>query len=105
LREDARLFLQIRNSIDNNVLGLVYHCELVKELMDYLGFLYSGKGNISHMYEVCKDFYRVEKEAKSLTAYFMDFKRTYEELNMLLPFSTDIKEQQYQREKMAIMSF
>jgi hypothetical protein len=68
-------------------------------------FLYFGKGNISCMYELCKAFYPAEKEAKSLTAYFMDFKRTYEELNMLLPFSTDIKEQQKQREKMAIMSF
>ena len=35
----------------------------------------------------------------------MDFKKTYEELNVLLPFSTDIKVQQTQREKMAVMSF
>jgi hypothetical protein len=33
----------------------------------------------------------------------MDFKRTYEELNMLLPFSPDVKVQQ--REKMVVMSF
>ena len=35
----------------------------------------------------------------------MDFKKTYEELNVFLPFSTDIKVQQTQREKMAVMSF
>ena len=35
----------------------------------------------------------------------MEFKKTYEELNMLLPFSTDITVQQMQREKMAVMSF
>ncbi|KAK1378832.1 hypothetical protein POM88_025576 [Heracleum sosnowskyi] len=35
----------------------------------------------------------------------MAFKKTYEELNMLLPFSPDIKVQQSQREKMVIMSF
>ena len=35
----------------------------------------------------------------------MDFKRTYKELNMLLPFSTDITVQQAQREKLVIMSF
>ncbi|OIT27486.1 hypothetical protein A4A49_55574, partial [Nicotiana attenuata] len=35
----------------------------------------------------------------------MEFKKTYEELNVLLPFSTDIKVQQAQREQMAIMSF
>ncbi|KAK3040300.1 hypothetical protein RJ639_028215 [Escallonia herrerae] len=45
LREDGRLILQIRDSIDSEVLGLINHYEFVKELMDYLEFLYSGKGN------------------------------------------------------------
>ncbi|KAK2970814.1 hypothetical protein RJ640_010086 [Escallonia rubra] len=105
LREDARLILQIRNSIDSEILGLINHCEFVKELMDYLEFLYSGKGNISRIYDVCRAFYRPEKETKTLTAFFMDFKKTYEELNILLPFSKDIKVQQAQREQMAAMSF
>src|SRR5262249_53337319 len=105
LRDDARLFLQIRNSIDSEVIGLINHCEFVKELMDYLEFLFSDKGNVSRIYEVFKAFYRAEKKAKSLTVYFMDFKKIYEELNVLLPFSTDIKTQQAQREQMAIMSF
>ncbi|VFQ60815.1 unnamed protein product, partial [Cuscuta campestris] len=45
LRDDARLFLQIRNSIDGDVLGLVGHCETVKDLMEYLEFLYSDSVN------------------------------------------------------------
>ena len=44
LEDDARLFLQIRNSIDGKVLTLINHCEYVKELMEYLEFVYSGKG-------------------------------------------------------------
>ncbi|GAA0146788.1 transmembrane signal receptor [Lithospermum erythrorhizon] len=84
LRDDARLFLQIRNSIEGEVLGLIYHCETVKELMEYLEFLYYGKKNISRIYDVCKAFYRAEKHDKSLTAYFMEFKKIYEELNNLL---------------------
>ena len=105
LRDDARLFLQIRNSIDNEVIGLINHCEFVKELMDYLEFLYSGKGNLSRMYDVCKAFYRAEKQDQSLINYFMVFKKTYEELNTLLPFSPDVKVQQHQLEKMAIRAF
>ncbi|KAK4726866.1 hypothetical protein R3W88_031783 [Solanum pinnatisectum] len=46
--------------------------DFVKELMDYLEYLYSGKGNLSKIYEVCKTFYRSEKEANSLTTYFME---------------------------------
>ncbi len=35
----------------------------------------------------------------------MDFKRIYEELNVLIPFNVDIKVQQAQREPIAVMSF
>ena len=65
--EDARLFIQICNSIDNKVLGLINNCEFVKELMDYLEFVFSRKGNVSHIFDVCKAFYRSEKEDQSLT--------------------------------------
>ena len=65
MEEDARLFIQIRNSIDSKVLGLVNHCKFVKELMDYLVF--SGKGNVSLIFDVCKAFYRSEKQDQSLT--------------------------------------
>ena len=58
MEEDARLFIQIRNSIDNNVLGLINHCEFVKGLMDYLEFVFSGKGNVSRIFDVCKTYDR-----------------------------------------------
>ena len=50
------MFIQIHNSIDNKVSGLVNHCEFVKELMDYLEFVFSGKGNVSCIFDVCKAF-------------------------------------------------
>ena len=99
------MILQIWNSIDGEVLSLINHCEFIKDLMNYLEFLYFGKGNVSHIYEVCKAFYHAEKQDKSLTTYFIEFKKTYEVLNMLLPFSADVKVQQKQREQMAVMSF
>ena len=43
IEENARLFIQIRNSIDNKVVGPVNHCEFVKELMDYLEFVFFWK--------------------------------------------------------------
>ena len=103
--DDARLFLHIRNSIEGKVLTLINHCEYVKELMEYLEFVYSSKENISRMFDVCRAFYLIEKQDHSLTELFMDYKKTYEELNTLLPFSLDIKVQQDQREKMAVMGF
>ena len=76
LEDDACLFLQIRNSIDGEVLTLINHCEFVKELMKYLEFVYFGKGNISRMFDVCRAFYRTEKQGRSLTKLFMDYKKT-----------------------------
>ena len=35
----------------------------------------------------------------------MDYKKTYEKLNILLPFSPDVKVQQAQWEKMVVMGF
>ena len=93
LEDDARFFLQIRNSIDSKVFTLINHCEYVKELMKYLEFVYLGKGNTSRIFNVCRAFYRTEKQDRSLTELFMDYKKTYEELNTLLPFSSDIKVQ------------
>ena len=58
MEEDACLYLQIRNSIDSEVIGLINHCEFVKELMDYLKILYSRKRNASRIFEVCKAFHQ-----------------------------------------------
>ena len=60
LRDDARLFLQIRNSINSEIISLINHCEFVKEMMEYLEFLYSGKRNLSRIYDICQSFYRAE---------------------------------------------
>ena len=44
-------------------------------------------------------------EAESVTSYFMQLKKITVELGLLLPFSPDVKVQQAQREKMAVMIF
>ena len=76
LEDDARLFLQICNSINGKVLTLINHFEYVKELMEYLEFVYYGKWNISRIFDVCRAFYRTEKQDWSLTELFMDHKKT-----------------------------
>ena len=105
LEDDARLFLQICNSIDSKVLTLINHYEFVKKLMEYLEFVYPSKGNIFRIFDVCRVFYHIERQYWSTTELFMDYKKTCKELNTLLPFSPDVKIQQAQREKIAVMGF
>ena len=64
-----------------------------------------GHTNISRMFDVCRVFYHTKKQDRSLTELFVDYKKTYEELNALLPFSPNVKVQQDQQEKMAVMGF
>lgn len=56
---------------------LVDHCEMVKELMDCLEFLYYGKGNISRIYDVWQSIYPTDKGGKSLITHFIEFKKLY----------------------------
>ena len=93
IEDDARLFLQIRNSIDSKVLTLINQCEFVKELMDYLEFVIMER-EILLASSMCVEPYRHEKQDRLLPEFFMDYKKTYEELNVLLPFSPDVKVQQ-----------
>lgn len=75
----------------SEVVGLVDHCEMAKQLIEYLEILYFGKGNISQIYEVYQSFYLIDKGDKSLTTHFMVFKKTDKNLNTLLPFNSDNK--------------
>ena len=73
--------------------------------MDYLEFVFSRKGNVSHIFDVCKAFYQSEKQDQSLIEFFMAYKKIHEELNMLMPFNPDVKVQQSQQEQMTVMGF
>ena len=61
-RADDRLFFHIRNSIEPRILTFVSHCNTVKDIMAYLEFLFSGKGNFTRIHEVCKGFYRSQQQ-------------------------------------------
>ena len=105
LRDDARLYLQIKNSIESDIIGLLDHCESVKELLEFLDFLYSGKEQVHRMFEVYMQFFRAEQKVESVTSYFMRLKKLTDELGLLLPFSPDVKVQQAYSEKMAVIIF
>ena len=74
-------------------------------MKELLKFQYSGKEQVHRMFKVCMQFFRAEQEAKSITGYFMRLKRIISELALLLPSCADVKVQQGQQEKKAIMIF
>ena len=61
LCNDARLYLQIKNSIESEIIGLIDHRESV-ELLKFLDFLYSSKEQVHRMFEVCIQFFHANKK-------------------------------------------
>jgi len=46
----------------SEIIRLDDHCESVKELLEFLEFLYSGKEQVHRMFEVCMQFFRAEQK-------------------------------------------
>ncbi|KAK4259298.1 hypothetical protein QN277_005643 [Acacia crassicarpa] len=90
-RADACIFFQIQNSIEPQILASVSHCNTVKEIMDYLDFLFSGKGNFTRIHEVCKGFYHSQQQGHPLKDLFIDFKKLYEEMKVLMSPPADLQ--------------
>ena len=102
---DARLMGQLLNSMESNIVDLVTHIDTVKDLWEYLDVLYSSQNNIYKIYELSQEFHRFESKGCSIDQYFADFNRMYEELNALLPISSNAEQMQLQREQLAVMNF
>ncbi|GAV86770.1 zf-CCHC domain-containing protein [Cephalotus follicularis] len=92
------------DAMEPQVLSLVAYKNTVKELWDYLAVLYSGKNNISRIFSLSQDFYRVTRGDRPLVEYLADYQHMYEELNALLPITADIPKMQEQREQLAVIS-
>ncbi|KAF7848452.1 hypothetical protein BT93_L1935 [Corymbia citriodora subsp. variegata] len=93
------------NSMESTIVDLVTHIDTVKELWEYLDVLYSGQNNMTRVYELSQEFYRFQRKGRPITQYFAEFKKMYEELNALLPISTNVQQMRLQREQLAVMGF
>ena len=77
----------------------------MKELLEFLDFLYSRKEQVHQMFDVYIQFFRAAQMVEFITSYFMWLKKTVAELALLLPFSSDVKVKKIQREKMTVTRF
>ena len=61
--------------------------------------------DLTWMYNLSFKFFQVQQSKSSVTDYFASFKRLHEELNSVLPVTTDDKGATKQREQMAVIKF
>ena len=74
---------------------------MTKEVWDYLKFLYAS--NDTRMYDVLANFFQLQQGDKDFTEYYGEVKRCLEEMNDVMPLSTDLREIQKQRDRLAVV--
>ncbi|KAJ0111828.1 hypothetical protein Patl1_02734 [Pistacia atlantica] len=105
LMEDDKLFNQIQNTLDSFVDDVIGHCDTIKELWEYLEFLYASKQDLSHAHELLLKIYRVNMQEKTLLEYYTEIKQAFEEKRAMFPVPTDVKMMQAQEEQVVVQCF
>ncbi|XP_071915997.1 uncharacterized protein [Coffea arabica] len=103
IQEDAQILGAIWNSMEPRIAYMCSHCETTKEVWDYVRLLYCS--NLSRMFDISLEYFQLQQDNKTVTEYFADLKRVSEELNAVMPLSSDIKVMQRQREQMLVLKF
>ncbi|XP_071912194.1 uncharacterized protein [Coffea arabica] len=103
IQEDAQILGAIWNSMEPRIAYMCSHCETTKEVWDYVRLLYCS--NLSRMFDISLEYFQLQQDNKTVTEYFADLKRVSEELNVVMPLSSDITVIQRQREQMLVLKF
>ena len=91
---DAQIVVLLWTSMEPQVADMCSHLGTCKEIWDYTHLLYSS--NLTRMYDLSFQYFQLQQSDLSVTDYFASFKRLQEELNSVLPITTNAKEQQTQ---------
>ena len=100
---DAQIVALLWNSMESQVADMCGHLGTCKDIWEYAQLLFSS--DLTRMYDLSSQYFQLQQNDSSVTDYFASFKRLVEELNSVLPITTDAKTQQEQREQMAVMKF
>ena len=72
------------NSVDRQVESVITHCKTVKELWDFLKFIFGKSNNLNRTYALLQEIFCHKHDKRKLMDYFLEFKKYNEELTSLL---------------------
>jgi hypothetical protein len=67
--------------------------------------MYSGTGNMTWMYEVCKQYFGLEQGAQTVDEYYNQVVTICKERDMYQPLSTDLNKMEKQRQDVDVVQF
>jgi hypothetical protein len=76
-----------------------------KDIWDHLSHMYSGTGNITRIYVVCKLYFGVEQGKQTVDECYNQFVAICKERNLYQPPSTDLKKREKQHQDVNVVWF
>lgn len=67
--------------------------------------MYSSSGNLTRIYEVCKQYFGLAQSNQSLEEYYSHVMGVYEDWNMYQPFFADVVSMEKQRQVVDVVCF
>ncbi|XP_042946557.1 uncharacterized protein LOC122279793 isoform X1 [Carya illinoinensis] len=104
-QEDAQILSLMLTSIEPSICSSLIHFDTAQEVWGHLKQMYSGAGNITRIYELCKQFFVLEQNALGLEEYYSQVMGICEELKVYQPVTSDVPSMLKQREDFNIVRF
>jgi hypothetical protein len=104
-QEDNQIISLMLNSVEPHIRSSCIYLPTAKDIWDHLSHIYSGSGNITRIYEVCKQYFGLEQGAQTVDEYYNQVVAICKEWDMYQPLSTDLKKMDKQRQDVDVVRF
>jgi hypothetical protein len=104
-QEDNQIIYVMPNSVEPHIGSSCIYLPIAKDIWDHLSHMYSGAGNITRIYEVCKQYFGLEQGAQTVDEYYNKVVAICKERNMYQPLSIDLKKMEKQRQDADVVRF
>jgi hypothetical protein len=102
---DNQIISLMLNSIEPHIGSSCLYLPTAKAIWDHLEHMYSGTGNITRIYEVCKQYFGLEQGTQTIDEYYNQVIAICKERDMYQPLSTDLKKMEKQRQDVDVVRF
>lgn len=104
-QEDNHIISLMLNSVEPHIGSSCIYLPTAKDIWDHLSHMYSGTGNITRIYEVCKQYFGLEQGAQPVDKYYNQVVAICKERDMYQPLSTDLQKMGKQRQDVDVVRF
>lgn len=104
-QDDAHTMSLMLTSIESSISSTLLYLMTAKAIWERLQQMYSNSGNLTRIYEVCKQYFGLAQSNQSLEEYYTHVIGVCEDWNMYQPFFADVVSMEKQRQVVDVVRF